>query len=202
MATPLRALRRINGTPVKDHDHRMHSHLLLTPVCDPGERWYVIQTQPNKEPMALVNLQRQKFRTFMPQIFRTVRHARRTRTVKVPLFPRYFFTPLNLDRVRWRCINGSLGVVSLIMSGERPKPVPEGVVESLAAMTEDDGLIDLGRKLARGDKIRVLAGPFADQLGNLIDLDDNGRAQVLLEIMGGARAVTLSSRVLTPVNGL
>ena len=174
----------------------MHTYILLTPFLEPGERWYVVQCQPNKEAMASVNLQRQGFRTFMPQIVRTVRHARRTRTVKVPLFPRYLFTPLNLDRIRWRCINGSLGVVSLIMSGEQPKPVPEGVVEGLAAMADDDGVVDFSEKLAIGANVRVLAGPFADQLGQLIHLNDQGRAQVLLEIMGGARTVTISARAL------
>lgn len=174
----------------------MHTYISLTPFLEPGERWYVVQCQPNKEAMALVNLQSQGFRTFMPQIVRTVRHARRTRTVKVPLFPRYLFTPLNLDRIRWRCINGTLGVVSFIMGGDRPKPVPEGVVEGLAAMADDDGAVNFGERLEIGGNVRVLAGPFADQLGHLIHLDDKGRAQVLLEIMGGARTVTISGRAL------
>src|SRR5512134_2387887 len=60
-----------------------------------GERWYVVQTQPNREAMALVNLHRQGFRAFMPQVVKTVRHARRTRTLRAPLFPRYFFTLLD-----------------------------------------------------------------------------------------------------------
>lgn len=174
----------------------MHTYISLTPFLEPGERWYVVQCQPNKEAMALVNLQSQGFRTFMPQIVRTVRHARRTRTVKVPLFPRYLFTPLNLDRIRWRCIKGTLGVVSFIMGGDRPKPVPEGVVEGLAAMADDDGAVNFGERLEIGGNVRVLAGPFADQLGHLIHLDDKGRAQVLLEIMGGARTVTISGRAL------
>ena len=174
----------------------MHTYISLTPFLEPGERWYVVQCQPNKEAMALVNLQSQGFRTFMPQIVRTVRHARRTRTVKVPLFPRYLFTPLNLDRIRWRCINSTLGVVSFIMGGDRPKPVPEGVVEGLAAMADDDGAVNFGERLEIGGNVRVLAGPFADQLGHLIHLDDKGRAQVLLEIMGGARTVTISARAL------
>jgi transcription elongation factor/antiterminator RfaH len=178
-----------------DLGQRMHAPLLLTPL-GPGERWYVVQTQPNREAMALFNLQRQGFRTFMPQIIKTVRHARRTRTVKAALFPRYLFTPLDPDRTPWRCINGSLGVVSLIMAGDRPRPVPEGVVESLAALADDSGVVDFGARLEIGGSVRVVSGPFADQLGRLIHLDGQGRAHVLLEIMGAPRTVTISGRAL------
>lgn len=176
----------------------MHFHSSLTPL-GPGERWYVVQTQPNREAMALVNLKRQGFRTFMPQIVKTVRHARRTRTLKASLFPRYFFTMLDPDCTPWRRINGSFGVVSLIMGGDRPKPVPEGIVESLAALTDDSGVVDFGGRLKIGGDVRILSGPFADQLGQLVHLDGQGRAHVLIEIMGAARTVTISGRVLASV---
>jgi transcription antitermination factor NusG len=161
-----------------------------------GEQWYVVQTLPRKESTALINLEKQNFRTFMPRLLKTVRHARQTRTVKAPLFPGYLFTPLDMNRHQWRRINGSFGVASLIMEGIQPKPVPRGVVESLQDLVGDSDLVDLGPRLAVGGPVRVLTGPFADQLGRLIGLDDHGRAQVLLEIMGAERAVTLPSRAL------
>jgi transcription elongation factor/antiterminator RfaH len=184
-----------SATMRDDLSQPMHGPLLLTPL-GPGERWYVVQTQPNRETMALVNLQRQGFRTFMPQIIKTVRHARRTRTLKAALFPRYLFTPLDPDSAPWRCINGSLGVVSLIMAGDRPRPVPEGVVESLAALADDSGVVDFGARLEIGRSVRVVKGPFADHLGRLIHLDGQGRAHVLLEIMGAPRTVTISGGAL------
>jgi transcriptional antiterminator RfaH len=155
--------------------------------------------------MALVNLHRQGFRTFMPQVVKTVRHARRTRTLQAPLFPRYFFAPLDPDCAPWRRINGSLGVVSLIMGGDQPLPVPEGIVESLAVLTDDSGVVDFGRKLEIGSSVRILAGPFAGQLGQITHLDGQGRARVLLEIMGAPRSIAISGRALIfsgePSNG-
>lgn len=159
-----------------------------------GERWFCVQTQPNKESLAIVNLQKQGFATFMPRLLKTVRHARKTRTVKAPLFPRYLFTPLDLDRDQWRRINGSFGVASLIMGRDRPRPVPVGLVESLQDLVDENDVGDLGARLAPGGRVRVLIGPFADQLGRLVGLDDHGRAMVLLEIMGAERSVTLPSR--------
>jgi transcriptional antiterminator RfaH len=161
-----------------------------------AERWYVVRAQPRKETMAEINLHRQGFRTFLPRLTKTVRHARQTRTVKAPLFPGYLFTPLDMTRDQWRRINGSFGVLSLIMGGEQPKPVPYGVVEELIALVKEDDTVDWGRRLTPGGTVRILTGPFADQLGTLESLDDHGRARVLLEIMGAARTVTLEGRSL------
>ncbi len=157
----------------------------------PGERWYVVQTQPRREDLAVVNLRRQGFRSFLPRLVKTVRHARRSRSVRAPLFPGYLFVPLDIERRRWRCINGSFGVASLIMSGDRPLPVPHGVVEDLCVLTAGGDEVDLGARLRPGSKVRILTGPFAEKLGTLLELDDRGRARVLLEILGASRTVTM-----------
>jgi transcription termination/antitermination protein NusG len=162
-----------------------------------GERWFCVRTQPRKESLAVLNLHRQGFRTFLPRLTRTVRHARKTRTVQAPLFPGYLFTPLDPDRRQWRPINGTFGVQGLIMEGERPQPVPHGIVEAILALTAQDESVDWGSRLTLGGQVRILTGPFADQLSRLQALDDHGRAMILLEIMGAERTVTLTSRSLT-----
>ena len=167
-----------------------------SPTLAEGERWYCVRSQPRKESFAVLNLHRQGFRTFLPRLTKTVRHARQTRTVKAPLFPGYLFTPLDLTRDQWRPINGTMGVLGLIMEGIQPEPVPKGVVESIIALTGQDETVDWGQRLEPGGRVRILTGPFADQLGTLRSLDDHGRARVLLEIMGAARTLTLESRAL------
>jgi transcriptional antiterminator RfaH len=161
-----------------------------------GERWFCVRTQPRKEILAGLNLNRQGFRTFLPRLTRTVRHARQTRTVKTPLFPGYLFTPLDLTRDQWRRINGTMGVLSLIMENIQPQPVPAGVVEAIIDLTAADETVVWGQRLTPGGQVRILTGPFADQLGTLCTLDDHGRARVLLEIMGATRTLTLESRAL------
>src|SRR5262245_51476055 len=58
-------------------------------ACVDGERWYVAYTQPHREARAQAHLVFQGFRTFLPHNRKTVRHARKLRTVSSPLFPRY-----------------------------------------------------------------------------------------------------------------
>lgn len=168
------------------------------PVLLEGDRWYVVRSAPRKEFFAASQLENQSFRTFVPRLRRTVRHARRTQTVLAPLFPRYLFVAMDVDRVRWRSILGTFGVAQLIMSGERPKPVPDGVVENLAEASDLAGAVSFRDRLRVGDDVRFVSGPFAELIGRLVDLDDAGRVGVLLEIMGSERVVAATADTLVP----
>ena len=161
-----------------------------------NNRWYAVNTLPKREPMAVMNLERQNYRHFMPKIRKTVRHARKTKTVLAPLFPGYLFVELDLAIDQWRSINGTYGVASLIMSGDRPRAVPHSVIEQLFAIAEPTGLINTRESLAVGDTVRIMTGAFANHVGVLAALPDAQRARVLLQIMGGERTVTISNDTL------
>ena len=163
-----------------------------------GERWYVVASLPRREAGAQMQLQAQGFRTFLPRYAKTVRHARKLMTVSAPFFPGYLFVALDLGRDRWRSVNGTFGVAGLIMAKGFPSPVQSGVVESLAACCGADGHLALADRLAVGQGVRVLSGPFADMVGKLARLDGGGRVQVLLQLMGGEVAVSVSRSVLMP----
>lgn len=163
-----------------------------------GERWFVVHTAPRKELFAADNLARQGFRPFLPRLARTVRHARRTRTVPTALFPRYLFVALDLGRDRWRSLYGTFGVSTVVMDGERPRPVPQGVVEALAEAADAAGVVDYANALQVGDDVRFLKGPFADMVGRLVAMDERGRVGVLLEILGGERVVAATPDALVP----
>jgi transcription elongation factor/antiterminator RfaH len=163
-----------------------------------GERWYVVQTLPHRESRAQLQLAAQGFRTFLPRYAKTVRHARKLGTVSAPLFPRYLFVALDLDRHRWHSVNGTFGVAGLVMGDEFPLSVQIGVVESLAASCSDDGHVQLADGLAVGQAVRVLSGPFADMIGKLVRLDGGARVQVLLQLLGGEVPVSVARAALLP----
>ena len=157
-----------------------------------GERWYAVNTLPFAEKRARAQLENQQFRTFLPTRQKTVRHARKLTTITAPFFPRYLFVVLDLNRHQWRSVNGTYGVCSLVMRGELPCPVPPGIVESMIACADADGLLQLRANLKVGEAVRLAAGPFAERLGILDRLDDSGRIRVLLDILGRQVPVCLS----------
>jgi len=163
-----------------------------------NERWYLVHTQPRSERKAEFHLGAQGFKTYFPQIQKTIRHARRLMTVRAPLFPRYVFLILDLGRDRWLSVRSTVGVSSLFTCEDRPVPVPKGVVEALIAHTDEAGLALFEAGLTTGQTVRILSGPFADFVGTLERLDGAGRVRVLLTMMGTAVPVTLYRSALLP----
>lgn len=162
----------------------MSESLATIQVPESEPRWYVVRTQPHKEIRAQQHLHNQGFETFLPQVTRTIRHSRQFRRVRRPLFPQYIFVKLDPAVQAWRSINGTMGVMYLITSDERPAPVPYGLTEMLIAMTDDSGEFHFASKLKPGDDVIVKSGPFANFAGKLERLDANGRALLFLEMMG------------------
>ena len=180
---------------MEDDPQGEHPHLILRDK----ERWYVVRTQPHREARAGCELVNQGYSVFLPRFPKSRRHARKFDTVLAPLFPRYLFVGLDLTRHRWRSVNGTYGVEHLLMRGGTPEPVPRGLVEGLARVTDPEGVVHLGSSLRRGQVITVTAGPFAEFLGKIEELDDRGRVRVLLGIMGGSVPVLLPKTSVSPI---
>jgi len=179
------------------YDKAGHARRVAPADC---ERWYVVHSLPFAEARAEAQLRIQGFRTFQPKRQKTVRHARRLRTVEAPYFPRYLFIILDLACDRWRSVNSTFGVSRLIMRGDEPNPVPRGVVEALIAAADTRGILQLASRLQVGGPVRLAAGPFAEQLAILDHLDDCGRVRVLLDILGRQVAISTTSNNVIPVS--
>lgn len=161
-----------------------------------GERWFVVQTLSKREAKAQFQLRQQEFRVFLPVVTRTVRHARKSRIAKVAAFPGYLFIILDLQRDRWRSVNGTFGVSRLVMGDTAPIPAPAGIVETLLDYRDENGVCRFDRDLVAGQTVRVVSGPLAQALGTLERLDGNGRVRVLLEILGGQVRATIDRAAL------
>jgi transcription antitermination factor NusG len=160
-------------------------------------RWFAVHTLPHREFGAAEQLTAQGFEVFLPVHFKTIRHARQYRSAKAAFFPRYLFVRLDLSIDRWRSVNGTFGVASLVMGGDRPAPIPAGVVEGLSQLIDSSGVISVIPLLRYGQRVRIVAGPFADMIGELTGFDARERVRVLLDIMGGRVSVHVSGQTLS-----
>jgi len=193
----LQALRSLES---RDDAHTGRSTLEDGLILRPDERWICVHTAPHKEFFAALNLAQQGYRSFVPKVTKTVRHARQTREVSVAFFPRYLFVILASTTQPWRPICGTFGVNSLIMEAGRPKSVPSNIVEALMLATNESGSVDFREDVAVGQSVRMLTGPFADLVGTLMRVDGQGRVAVFLNIMGGERLITTKKAALQPTN--
>lgn len=160
-------------------------------------RWYVVCCQTRQEARADLNLRRQGFDSWLPRLRRTRRHARRIDNVLVPLFPGYLFVRLDLELQPWRSINGTFGVRRLLCENERPAPVVTGFIETLQETMDEDGLVATPTDAFKcGDRVRLVAGPFADMVGTLARMTEKDRVAVLLNVLGREVQALVSRRVL------
>lgn len=173
-----------------------HQQPQQQPQMTADKKWFVVYTQPHQELRAKSHLEVQKFEVFCPTLLKSVRHARKIRTVRAPLFPRYMFVHLDLGYERWRSINGTFGVAGIVSANDRPLPVASDLVQALITASDENALIRLDHGLAVGQHVAMLAGPFAGFVGELVRLDASGRVQVLIEAMGGKVPVVTQSRNL------
>lgn len=148
--------------------------------------WYAVHTRPQAEMKALENLLRQGYPAYLPRYRTEIRHARRLQTVLRPLFPRYLFAGIDRTAMRWRPILSTVGVSDLVRSGDEPLPVASELVEALRAQ-EGAGAFDAlaRRRLPQiGELVRISTGAFDDMVGRLVDLRDQDRVVVLLDLLG------------------
>lgn len=161
-------------------------------------RWFVVQTHPHGEIRAVQNLERQQFEVYLPRYGRRRKQGRRVDMVPVPLFPRYLFVAIDLGVQRWLSIRSTIGVSRLVCHGDKPVPVPAGIVDNLRARQGEDGLIRLEAPCAfsAGDQVRVRGGAFEDSLGLFEHIMDNERVTILLDLLGRKVRVTMGVELI------
>ena len=157
--------------------------------------WYVVRTQTNAEAKAARNLLRQGFEIYLPHYLKRRSHARKVEKIAAPLFPRYMFVRIDLATQRWRSVQSTYGVSHLVLNGSDPAPVAGEVIRALKAREDASGYVTLEQrpKFAIGEKVRVLAGVFADNLGLFDGMADRDRVAILLELLGRKVRVSLEA---------
>jgi transcription elongation factor/antiterminator RfaH len=163
-------------------------------------RWYVVLAQPRQEDRALLNLERQGFRGFIPKREETKIVRSRFVTRLRPVFPRYLLVLLSLGGQSWFPINSTFGVSRIVCFGMRPAPLPRGIAESLHESLNEKGVLQFEEPLKQGDKVRLVRGAFAQQLGVLQSLDEKGRVKLLIDMLGGKILINANAEDLEKTN--
>ena len=147
--------------------------------------WFVARTKANAEEKAISHLQHQGFEAYLPRYRKRVRHARKIKTVLKPLFPSYVFVSIDVNKQRWRAVNGTVGVISLVQFGGAPKSIAKTVIDTIRSRELIDGIVSLAPQgLKKGDRVRICDGSFSDHLALLEEVSDTKRVILLLDLMG------------------
>jgi|SRR5262245_14359157 len=157
--------------------------------------WACARLEPRREALAAHFLALAGFEVYLPRL--RERRVVRGRRIEVspPLFPGYAFVAIALQ---WHGARWCAGVRDLIMDGVAPARVPNAVIREIK-QRECGGLIELPSRLRRGDRVRLLRGPFAGHIGLYAGMKPHERIAVLLQLLGTERRIELAADAVEAV---
>jgi transcriptional antiterminator RfaH len=174
-------------------------------IRSPAEAaWFCVRTQPRREPLAsrmLPYLNRVK--VFFPRVFYSQRTRRGIRKKQEALFPGYLFAHFSPEGVQQ--VNYTMGVASVVRRGRGNErelaEVPAAVMEELFLLSPDGNMRLDDPQFKIGQKIRVIAGVFAGEEGEIVRLAPaKKRVAVLMEFLGQPHAIEIPLETIDVTN--
>lgn len=159
--------------------------------------WIAVNAHQNRERTAEQNLRNQDYEPYCPVIRKQIRHARRMSEALRPLFPGYLFVRLEAGQSRWRPILSTIGVRSVVRTGDVPCAVPNQFIDELKAREEDGAIARPASYRQIGDTVRIAHGAFDGFVGKIIGLSENDRLIVLLDFLNRPVRVKVSGDLLS-----
>lgn len=160
--------------------------------------WYLVHTKPRQESVAYVNLSRQGYECYMPEM-RVERVLRGKTTVAAePMFTRYLFIRLDgtSQGKSWSPIRSTLGVSCLVQFGSRAARVDDALVERLRYREAGMPTANL---FNQGDKVWVTSGAFRGIEAIFQATDGASRAMILLDMLSRPVAMQVDVACLRKV---
>ena len=155
------------------------------------KKWLIAQIKPNSYDLAVRNLERQGFETFLPKMKTTIKKEKKFINKEVFVFPGYVFIGFNSQRFDWNKINSTYGVSKVLVFNKKPSEISYDLILALKNRYEVNIIPSLKETLRKGDTIKFNSGPFVDLIARIESVDVSNRIWVLLEVMGGNRKLKL-----------
>lgn len=158
---------------------------MVTPDMTNRQAWYLVYSKPQQERIALENLERQGYETYLPMFKKRVRRGRQFHFRTEPLFPRYLFIHLSDQVDDWGPIRSTIGVMHLVRFGDKAVRVPDDLIDAIQARDNEEGMQEIsGRELTVGDKIRFVEGSLSGYEAIYECKTSAERVIVLMDIAG------------------
>jgi transcription termination/antitermination protein NusG len=163
-------------------------------------KWYVIHTYSGYENKVKTNLEHRIasmdvshkiFRVVVPTEEEVEIKNGQRRTVQKKIFPGYVLVEMLLEDDSWFVVRNTPGVTSFVGHGNTPTPLPETEVQAiLKQMREEKPQVRI--TYHKGDRVKIIDGPFAEFLGSVDGVDDEKtKLRVLVSMFGRETPVEL-----------
>lgn len=162
--------------------------------------WYAAFCKPRREAVAELNLNKQGYAVYLPQLLVRRRRAGKWGHYIEPLFPRYLFVKPRDDAQSLAPVRSTIGVVDFVRLGGRPAVVSDALIEELrerqdaaAADTRHDPVM-----FQPGMPVKFVDGPLSGLEAIFSKATGSERVIVLLELLGKMNALRVDLDWLAP----
>lgn len=160
-----------------------------------GRQWYVVQTYSGYENKVRANLEQRIatmgmedriFRVLVPVEERVYTKEGKTKRVRRKVFPSYVLVEMVLEDQSWYVVRHTPGVTGFVGTGNHPIALsPKEVAEIMAKITKDQSKPKIEISFKAGDTVRVKSGPFAGQVGPVVEvIPDKGKVKFSVTVFG------------------
>lgn len=161
-----------------------------------SKKWLLLQVKASQEKRAIDNLEYQGAECYCPMISLEKIVSRKRTTVEEALFPGYVF--VNSDPARdglsYTTLRSTRGVLKVVSFGPIPVVVPENLIDQLKRRKLSQNDSDkLSIAPIKGDKLRVLAGPFKGLEAVFSESDGSMRSVIMISMLHKEVMVTVSN---------
>ena len=146
-------------------------------------RWWVVQTKPQGEALAIEHLHEQNFTTYCPMYQIEIIRGRQVKSTTTPLFARYVFVLANQAAQQTvHTIRSTRGVSQLMKVGEQPTLVKASIIEAIKAL-ETEHLNQAEHYFKVNEEVLITTGLYQG-LEAIYQMDDGlERAVVMLNLL-------------------
>lgn len=163
-------------------------------LADP---WLVLRTRSRQERIVEAGLRQKRINAYLPRRSVERRWKDRKARVETPLFPGYVFVQPRADQYEnVRLVRGSCGFV---LAGGRPAAMPERDLEAVKIMVDSGADLAVDEKLHLGQRVEVIAGPFAGLRGELIRVKTQERLVINAHLLNSSVSVEVESEQIAVI---
>ncbi|AWY38589.1 transcription/translation regulatory transformer protein RfaH [Pseudomonas putida] len=166
---------------------------MLTNSTD-GSSWYLLQCKPRQDDRAQINLLRQNYDSFRPQLATTRLIRGKPQRVCESLFPGYLFIRLSQDD-NWGPIRSTRGVSRFVEFNRGPAIVADDVIEQLQLRCLTCESTDI-QALEPGQTLQITRGPLSPLEGVFLSKLGAERVMLLLQFLNREQCVCVPLRDL------
>jgi len=162
-------------------------------------QWFAVHTRSRHEKKVHEALKNEGVTTFLPLVSKVSKWSDRRVTVQFPLFPCYVFVRISAAPAERVSVLRTWGVLSFVGVQGRGIPIPDGQIEELQTLAENNVPVDPYPYLKVGQRVRVRGGCLDGIEGILAERDGERKVVISVDAIEKSLAIHIKGYEIEPV---